>query len=445
MTKEKTNDEVKISKGNFVKTDDVKVVKRFRKDFGAMDELAVSIQKFGLLHPICVMKDDLELIAGERRLRAHKSLGLRKIEVKFFEDLPELERKEIEIEENLQRKSFTWPEEVLAKLALDQLKRIRYGSSVKGHKTDGGWRQKDTAAALGVSVGTISGDIKLAEALIIYPELMKEKTKTSAIKKFGRLRERDLQVELAKKHLYQALPFVYLGDNIAVMKKEIKENSVDLIVTDPQFGIGLTAQTVMKSFSVTYKQDDTEYRVFDQLDLALGEMHRVLKEHCHLYIFYAAKFYKEIRTLLEKNFVVNPTPIIWNKEQHSNPGGSKVYASAYEPCFLCSKGDPKELNTWRTNVQSIKGVPGNKRIHPTEKPTQLLRVFIEASSLPGDTVLDPYAGSGATGEAAMEMGRKAIVIDIDERYYTGMLERLGTKEKKDEKVVQGNTKKVVES
>lgn len=424
-----------------VKTDEVKVVKRFRKDFGAMDELAVSIQKFGLLHPICVMKDDLELIAGERRLRAHKALGLQEIEVKFFEDLPELERKEIEIEENLQRKSFTWPEEVLAKLALDQLKRIRYGSSVKGHKTDGGWRQKDTAAALGVSVGTVSGDIKLAEALIQYPELMKEKTKSSANKKFKRLRERDLQVELAKRQLYQELPFVYLGDNVKVMKKELKENSVDLIVTDPQFGIGLAVMNVMKSFSVTYKQDDSEYRVFDQLDLALGEMHRVLKEHGHLYIFFSPKFYTKLRNILDARFVVNPTPIIWNKEHQSNPGGSKTYASTYEACFLCSKGEPHDLNTWNLNVQSKKGVPGGKRIHPTEKPTSLLRVFIEASSLPGDTVLDPYMGSGSTLEAAKALGRKAIGIDIDERYYSEVLQRLGTKEKEVEEVDKKKTRK----
>lgn len=436
MPKEQTI-EKKLER-NFVKTDDVKVVKRFRKDFGKMNELAVSIQKYGLLHPICVMKDDLELIAGERRLRAHKALGLREIEVKFFEDLPELERKEIEIEENLQRKAFTWPEEVLAKLALDQLKRIKYGSSVKGHKKEGSWRQKDTAEALGVSVGTVSGDIKLAESLIVYPELMKEKTKTAAIKKAKRLRERDLQVELAKRQLFQELPFVYLGDNVAVMKEKIKENSVDLIVTDPQFGIGLTAQSVMKSFSVTYKQDDSEYRVFDQLELALGEMYRVLKEHCHLYIFFAPKFYTKLRSILESRFVVNPTPIVWNKEQHSNPGGSKIYASAYEDCFLCSKGEPSVLNTWNTNVLSKKGVPGGKRIHPTEKPTSLLRVFIEASSLPGDTVLDPYMGSGSTLDAAISLGRKAIGIDIDERYYSEVLQRLGTKERK---VEEDNKKK----
>lgn len=415
-----------------VGVDKIIVDKRFRSDYGDMDSLAVSIQRYGLFHPICVTRD-LRLVAGERRLKAYRMLGMKKIEVKFLEDLDELDKKEIELEENIARKMFSWQEDVLAKFAIDHLKRKKYGSAVKGHKTDK-WSQKNTAEALSVSTGTISMDLKLAEALMVYPDLAKEKTKTAAQKRFKKLRKKDLRTELAKRGAFKAIPFVYLGDCTAVMKKNIENDSVDLIVTDPQFGTLLSSQTSVKSFETVYKQDDTPYRVFDQLDLALRDMNRVLKDGCHLYIFFAAKHKASVMPLLEKHFHVDPTPIIWNKEQQSNPGNLMGYTSAYEPCFFCWKGDrPKELNKWNRNVLTHRGVPGDKRIHPTEKPTSLLRVFIEASSLPGDTVLDCFMGSGSTLEAALELDRKAIGIDIDERYYDAVLERLAKYTKKEDK------------
>jgi len=266
-------------------------------------------------------------------------------------------------------------------------------------------------------------DMALAEGLIIYPELRKEKSKTAAFKKFKYLRRSALHLELAKRQVTKPVPFVYLGDCVSVMDKEVKDESIHLIVTDPQFGIQLGPQSTLASFTDVYKQDDTEYRVMNQLDLALIQMDRVLKQGAHLYIFFAARHYTVVRMLLEKHFVVCPTPIVWDKGLQSNPGNLTQYTSCYEPCFFCSKGSPHDLYKWNKNLFTVKGVPGELRIHPTEKPTPLLRAFVKASSLPGEVVLDPYAGSGAVGEAALELGRKAVLIDIDERYYEGMLNR----------------------
>ena len=54
--------------------------------------------------------------------------------------------------------------------------------------------------------------------------------------------------------------------------------------------------------------------------------------------------------------------------------------------------------------------------HPCEKPIPMLEHMIAVSSRPGDAVLDPFAGSGSTGVAAKALGRKAILIELDERY-----------------------------
>ena len=414
-----------------VEIDKIAVKGRVRKDYGDVSGLSISIQRYGLLHPISITRD-FELVAGERRLRACKLLGWKEIDAKFLDELNQLEKKEIEIEENIARKDFDWREEVAAKLELDKLKRLMYGSAVKGHATNR-WGIKDTAVALGQSVGGVSADLALAEGLFIYPQLLKEKTKTAAFAKFKQLRRSALRRELASREVVHSVPFVYLGDCVEMMKKHIRDESVDLIVTDPQYGIELGPQSSQKSFADVYSQDDTEYRVMDQLDLALSEMDRVLKQGSHLYIFFAILHYTTVRRLLEKHFVVCPTPIIWYKEQQSNPGSAFQFANCYESCFLCSKGRPKDLYKWNKNLIVAKGVPGDRRIHPTEKPTSLLRVFVEASSLPGDTVLDPYMGSGSALVAALELSRKAIGIDIDERYVSATNERLSKYVKEDEK------------
>ena len=79
-----------------VRVSDVKVKEeRFRGDYGDISGLAVSIQKYGLFHPI-IVDEELNLIAGERRLKAHMALGLEEIEVRKVAEADLLVKREIE-------------------------------------------------------------------------------------------------------------------------------------------------------------------------------------------------------------------------------------------------------------------------------------------------------------------------------------------------------------
>ncbi len=64
------------------------------------------------------------------------------------------------------------------------------------------------------------------------------------------------------------------------------------------------------------------------------------------------------------------------------------------------------------------------RIHPTEKPVQLLRYLIRLVSDPGDTILDPFAGSASCGEAALREGRAYVGCEIDPEYHAAASQRL---------------------
>lgn len=77
------------------------------------------------------------------------------------------------------------------------------------------------------------------------------------------------------------------------------------------------------------------------------------------------------------------------------------------------------------NTISYSGGTG-KKVHPTQKPEEVLQYFIELCSNPGDTVLDTFAGSGSTGKAALSSKRNVILIERDEKMYETMNSRFST-------------------
>jgi ParB family chromosome partitioning protein len=85
---------------------DIKVRTRIRKDPGDIEALAESLKRYGQISPIVISKKNI-LIAGERRLLAAKLLGWRSINAIISECSTELDRLELEVEENLQRSDFT--------------------------------------------------------------------------------------------------------------------------------------------------------------------------------------------------------------------------------------------------------------------------------------------------------------------------------------------------
>ncbi|KKN19967.1 hypothetical protein LCGC14_0940190 [marine sediment metagenome] len=409
-----------------LKLADIKVGKRVREEYGDITGLAQSIQKYGLLHPIVVNKDnggEWELVAGERRFKAHLYLGLEEIEVNELKNLSEMERAEIELEENIKRKAFTWQEEVQAKLLLDSIKKSIYGTATKGHKSDG-WGVKDTATSLGESMGQVSMDIQLAKGLGMYPQLKDEKTKTAAFKKMKRLKEQAIQTEIQKR-LANAEPVddVHLGDcRVIVPKLKVK---ADLVLTDPPYGVDLpTSGKAYKKFKRDEIFEDREYETDDMLRGAFKAMYNNLKDDRHAYVFIASARKKDITKLLkEAGFDVDDILLIWSKGTSSSAANPEDWSRSYEGILHCMKGS-RPLNRNPLDVLSYKIVPSRLRIHPTEKPVALMQVLIETSTLPGELVLDPFAGSGCVGEAALRAKRDCILVEKDKDSYNGICERM---------------------
>lgn len=394
-----------------VKISDIKVGDRVRRDYGDIEGLAVDIQRHGLYHPI-ILDEDNNLMMGERRLRAHKALGMDEIEVKKVKDLDDLTKKEMEIEENLRRKDFTWQEEIQAKKEVNDIKRKLYGDAVKGH--GGGWSFEDTAKSLGESVGSTHQAIKLAEAILEFPELAKEKNKSTAWRKYLRLKEMQLTGALAEKVKDVKIGECLVNGDSSIELKKLESNSIDLILTDPPFAIGLDKLDKMADAWADKIYDDEKYGVLDTLEKVLTECYRVLKDDRHIYVFFDARHQHSVLTLMRRvGFAVNPVPCSWNKQATGMGGSPYSYSSSYEPILFGMKGRRPLTTPGKANVFTVPRIPPGKKIHPTQKPSSLLRMMIEQSSLPGELVADPYAGSGSTLVSSIEVGRRCWGCEKD--------------------------------
>jgi ParB/RepB/Spo0J family partition protein len=467
--------------GMKVEITNIHVGTRMRVDYGDIDDLANSLSRLGQLQPI-ILDGDGDLVAGERRLKAAMMLGWNEIDAIYMRDLDEVGRKEVELEENLRRKEFTWPEEVLALEKLYNLKVEKYGSRTSGTDGSEGFGIKDAADQFDRSSGNISESLQLARALREFPNLAFEKTKSAAFKQWKRLREHRIREEQAKRRnaavaassasdegatldslvgttgglkavagpveappagtTAQVAPLVkkagfkgyglmYRGDSEFVLRN-MDPAIIDCIVTDPPYALSMfrgddqatSGRRLAEHQGGMY--DDDPHKVLDKLDKVVEQCARVLKPNGHMYIFFHHNWYDEIREMLMRHFgedAVEATPIIWIKNTSGIGDPNERWVYSYEPFIFINRGrslvKPQGHNWIQTNT-----VPPGQKTHPTEKPTMLLRQIIQASCVKGEIVLDPYAGSGSTVIAALESGCKFYGIELDDVYYQRVVDRI---------------------
>lgn len=194
---------------------------------------------------------------------------------------------------------------------------------------------------------------------------------------------------------------IYNEDCLEGMKV-LPDNSVDLIVTDPPYGIA-------------YKRKNKPLMIGDTancLEYTLPQFHRLLKEKGAVYIFTSFKMLDNWLHRFQMFFKMHNL-IIWDKQRNSGLQMGSNYGFRYEMIFLGSKGLHK-LNAYTDDILSYPKVRNRK--HPTEKPVILINKFIEMSSYKNDIVLDPFLGSGTTAISAKMLNRHYIGFEINLEY-----------------------------
>ena len=236
------------------------------------------------------------------------------------------------------------------------------------------------------------------------------------------------------------------GDCLELMK-DIHDQSVDTIITDPPYGIDYqTFRTKREKL----KNDDNLLWVKDFTE----QCGRVLKKGSHIYCFtdpeYSPEFILGFRNAGFKirNLITIPRAVKGN-------GGSRIFQQQHEFCIFATLGKKTEGRNFN-ETQILKPsetylkdkrysakdwlyrLPdhwywtkasehnSNNKMHPTQKKVSCLEYMMKLSSKEKEVVLDPFMGSGSTGVAAKNLGRSFIGIELDPDYFEIAKERIGT-------------------
>lgn len=192
----------------------------------------------------------------------------------------------------------------------------------------------------------------------------------------------------------------------------LPDESVDLILTDPPYGIDFSSgrdefDGAAKLGGIFNDKD------IDFLEGIAQQLERVLKPDSHCYIFTRWDAYEEMvgyfDAIGEQNSV-----LVWNKIHHGM-GDLSTWAPQHEWVLHYEKGNPEIHGKRPSNVLEYPGVRSNKtlQIHPTQKPLELNEFLIKKSSQPGDVVFDPFGGAYTTPRAAMRTFRRGISCELD--------------------------------
>ena len=220
------------------------------------------------------------------------------------------------------------------------------------------------------------------------------------------------------------------GDCIKVMQS-IPENSIDAIITDPPYNLGLfmhkrnTNLGKMRENQFAYAGwDNLEYKEWKtSMSKFLTQCKRVLKKRGTLIIFMSVLKVADIVDIAQKKGFYYKTTGVWHKT-NPMPRNKDIHFVNSTECWIyfikdgtsgtfnndgCVKHDFLE-----SSVCPLSEKKYGK--HPTQKPLSIMRELIKFVTNPRDIVLDPFMGSGSTCVASAIMGRRYIGIELNDKY-----------------------------
>lgn len=221
---------------------------------------------------------------------------------------------------------------------------------------------------------------------------------------------------------------LYNGDCLDLMRT-LQDNSVDLIVTDPPYRTTARGDNGT-SGGMLSKDQNMSGMVFEFNDIKpqqyAPEFYRLLKDGSHCYVMTNhVNLIDMLNSFTQVGFHFIKS-LIWKKDNKIMGG---FYMSQFEYILFFRKGVGIQINNCGTSDvlevpnTKYKGIDG-KNLHDTEKPVKLMQILVENSSKPGDVVLDPFMGIGATGVACQITNRSFIGAELDPTYFAVAKDRI---------------------
>lgn len=186
--------------------------------------------------------------------------------------------------------------------------------------------------------------------------------------------------------------------------------SADLPLTDPPYGIDYqSAWRTDKSQWHPKIANDTN---LDFIPAVLSELHRMTPPDAHAYVFC-----RWDKWPLPWGAWKATNMLVWDKMSHGTGDLENSFGPQHELCAFLTKGRLGFNGKRPVDVLRCPKVPPEALVHSCEKPVPLLQRMVELSCPKSGIVIDPFMGSGATGQAAMRAGRKFIGMELDQGYF----------------------------
>ena len=229
------------------------------------------------------------------------------------------------------------------------------------------------------------------------------------------------------------------NDDCLIAMEGIKDNSIQLILTDPPYNLGnfmisraTNLEKMRDNFFGTAGWDNLEYDDWlKAMDSFFAQAARVMVSGGSMIVFMAAIKVESTIALAEKHGFYYKTTGIWHKLNPMPRNMNLHFINSTETWIYFTY--KKRTGTFNNNGRVIHDfietavTPSGERKHgkhPTQKPVTLMEHFVEILSNEGDTILDPFMGSGSSGVASKRLNRNFIGIELDSAYYSIARERI---------------------
>jgi len=421
-----------------ISIDKIRIGQRTRKNNGDIAALAKSISDIGLLHPI-VIDPDYNLIAGQRRIEAHKHLGRNTIEARIVDNLRDAYKLiKAERDENVCRMNFTPTEAVEVKKVLEPLERAAAAARIAKNQFGAnsintgpgklpeptGESRDKVAASVGMSASTLKKAEEVCEAYNQQPdlfrEIIEEMDKTGNVSKANKKMKRILYEQRAEKENNEPVEIaphgidVQYGDiwqlgNHKIMCGDAYNNKDVAALMD---GEKVTALISDPPYGIEYKPDWNKWDGSPStFSTVTGDDKRF---DPHPFLSYP------VVALFGANYFSDLLPIggwiCWDKRTDSSK--DEMFGSAFELAWYRSKHTTRKslmIRILHGGVVNADSKDGNnqKRFVATQKPVLLIETILDRITSRQDIIYDPFIGSGSTLLACENKGRKSYAMDIE--------------------------------
>lgn len=224
---------------------------------------------------------------------------------------------------------------------------------------------------------------------------------------------------------------LYNGDCVEKMEN-IKDDSIDLILTDPPYNLGnfmknrdTNLKKMRDNFFGSAGWDNMEFDEWEKsMDVFFEQAAKKTKAGGAMIVFMAIIKVESIIKLAEKHGFYYKTTGIWHKTNPMPRNMNLHFVNSTEAwLYFTYKKRTGTFNNegalYHDFIETAVISNGERKFgkHPTQKPEALIKHFVDLLSNPGDVILDPFMGSGTTGVVSKQLNRKFIGVELDESYF----------------------------